>query len=177
LNKILMIPLLLAINFMSYAASPHFIACKSTYALCTEALCEPLPGKAGFASCACKVKKGYSAATKPCTGILKTKHGQAISSRYYPVKSYLPCSNSRPWAFCLDSPCIIDPQAPDKATCICSLVKNKGDYVVVPGAPIKASCTKGIYSSATISDVNNITAFIKTQTTLHPFPIKVLNGQ
>lgn len=174
LNKTLIIALLSFMSAICYAKSPNFVACNSTYALCTEALCEPLPGKAGFATCSCKVETGYSAGEKPCTGIIKTQHGQAVSSRYYPIKSYKICANDRPWAFCLDSPCIIDPNDASKASCICSLVKNQGKYIVVPNGHEAASCTKGIYSSATIEDVTQITNFLKTQPDLPPFPIKVL---
>ncbi|CEG57941.1 hypothetical protein [Legionella fallonii] len=175
MNRLVIIALLSLIHMIGYAKSSNFVACKSTYALCTEALCEPLPGKAGFATCSCKVKTGYSAGTKPCTGVIKTQHGQAVSSRYYPIKSYKVCTNDRPWAFCLDSPCIMDPQDPSKATCICSLAKNQGKYIIVPKGHEAASCTQGIYSSATVDDVTQITDFLKTQPNLHPFPIKVLN--
>ena len=175
MNKILIITLLSLMSVISYAKSSNFVACKSTYALCTEALCEPLPGKAGFATCSCKVETGYSAGATPCIGIIKTQHGQAVSSRYYPIKSYKICANDRPWAFCLDSPCIIDPNDASKASCICSLVKNQGKYIIVPNGHEEASCTKGIYSSATIEDVTQITDFLKTQPNLPPFPIKVLN--
>lgn len=175
MNKFLYAVLLVLVSFGSNAASSNFTACKSTYALCTTALCDPLPGKAGFANCACQVKTGYSAGTKPCTGIIKTKAGKAVSSRYYPVKDYVRCSNNRLWAFCLDSPCVIDPENPEKASCICSLVKDKGDYVVITDDNTKTSCTTGIYSSATIDDINQITAFLKQQPQLQPFPLEVLN--
>lgn len=177
LKKILITFLLLCINFNSHAAASDFTVCRSTYALCTTAVCQPLPGKAGFATCSCKVKTGYSAGTKPCTGIIKTKAGQAVSSRYFPIKAYKSCANDRPWAFCLDSPCVVNPNDTGKASCICSLVKNKGNYVVVADHHHKTSCTSKIYSSATIKDIDQITAFLKTHSELPPFPIKVLNGQ
>jgi hypothetical protein len=177
LNKILATYLLAFVTFNLNATAPDFTVCKSTYALCTTALCEPLPGKAGFATCACTVEDGYSAGSKPCTGLIKTKLGQAVSSRYSPIKAYELCANDRPWAFCLDSPCVVDPNDASKASCICSLVKNKGNYIVVSDTHHKNSCTSGIYSSATVNDVNQITNFLKEHAELPTFPIKVLNGQ
>ncbi len=177
LKKILTAFLLLCIHLHANASSSDFTVCRSTYALCTTAVCQPLPGKAGFATCACKVKTGYSAGTKPCTGIIKTKAGQAVSSRYFPIKAYKSCANDRFWAFCLDSPCVVNPNDSSKASCICSLVKNKGNYIIVPDGHHKTSCTSKIYSSATVDDLNQITTFLKKHSELPPFPIKVRNGQ
>ncbi|WP_226905553.1 hypothetical protein [Legionella antarctica] len=176
MKKILSTFLMLCLHLHASASSSDFTLCKSTYALCTTAVCQPLPGKAGFATCACKVKTGYSAGTKPCTGIIKTKAGKAVSSRYFPIKAYKNCANDRLWAFCLDSPCVVNPNDSSKASCICSLVKNKGNYVIVSDGRHKTSCTSKIYSSATVNDVTQITAFLKTHSELPPFPIKELNG-
>lgn len=178
MKRIFFIFFLLPFNINSFASSSDFTLCKSTYALCTTALCKTIPGKKGLASCKCDVKVNqYSAGTKPCSGVIRTKKGLAISSRYSPISSYVRCHNSRPWAFCLDSPCLIDPKNPKTAFCLCSLVKNKGDYVVVTDHYDKNTCTKGIYSSAAIKDVQQITQFLKGRSELPPYPIKVLNAR
>jgi hypothetical protein len=168
-----MILFILLFSFNVNANKADFTACKSTYALCTTALCQPIPGKKGSVTCFCDVKTGYSAGTRACSGVIESKHKQEISSRYYPIKAYERCSNDRPWAFCLDSPCIIDSINPSKALCLCSLLQNQGDYVAVKEGQNPTSCTSGIYSSATVDDINQITDFLKGQTDLQPYKVKV----
>lgn len=168
--------LLLAANLSLTALADNFIACKSTYALCTTAPCVPIPGKKGFVSCKCSVNTGYSVGTKSCKKIQNTSKGQITYSRYYPIKSYATCSNNRPWAWCLDSPCIIDKKDPTQASCLCSVVKNKGPYIIVTNTYDQSTCTTGLYSSALVSQSKQITDFLKTQSVLPPFPIKVLNS-
>src|ERR1700733_13268355 len=103
MKKTLLFSLFLASSITAQA--DNFTLCKSTFALCTKALCEPIPGKTDMVSCHCIVKTGYSAGTKPCQEVKKTDAGKMVYSRYYPIKSYVVCTNNRPWAWCLDSPC------------------------------------------------------------------------
>jgi hypothetical protein len=117
----------------------------------------------------------YSAGLKPCVA-KKTRKGQLLRSRYHPISSYARCSNSRPWAWCLDKPCSVDKDNPSQATCKCSVVANQGDYLIVnaDGQYDNSSCTTGMYSSATIVELDQVTDFLKTHDTpLHPVPIKV----
>jgi hypothetical protein len=153
----------------------EFTACDSTYALCTTARCVPIEGSKDLVSCNCKVKSGYSAGTKPCHKIVKTQEGDLIYSRYFPIKSYVTCSNSRPWAWCLDKPCLIDKKDFSKASCACSLVKNLGDYIIVADSYSQSVCTTDIVSSATVTDANKVTDFLKTQKELQPYPVKVIS--
>lgn len=157
-------------------AANNFTLCNSKYALCTTAKCSLANDKEKLVSCKCDVKTGYSAGTKPCETVEHTSKGQLIYSRYYPIKSYVKCSNERPWAWCLDSPCWIDKKNPSKAMCACSLVKNKGDYIIVTDKYADATCTSDLYSSATVKDANQVTDFLKGQKDLQPFPIKVINS-
>jgi hypothetical protein len=173
----LWILLSLTLLLTSSTFASHFTACQGKYALCTTASCKPVPGKKGLVSCDCDVKTGYSASTKACQEVKKTDKGQLIYSRYYPIKSYVRCSNNRPWAWCLDKPCIIDKNNPSKAACTCSLVKDQGDYIIVTDTYSKSACTTGIISSATVKDDEQITDFLKTQEALPPFPVNVLNPQ
>ena len=149
--------------------------CESTYALCTSAVCEPMLGYPDKVNCICEVKSGYSAAQKVCQKLKETDKGALLYSRYYPIHGYKICSNDRSWAYCLDAPCMLDKNDPEKATCLCSLVKNKGNYVLVTDKKIEASCESGIFSSATIGQVQQITDFLKTKDELTPFEIKVQN--
>lgn len=165
---------LIALACTSNVSASKFYACKSKYALCTTAPCTPVAGKKDVVSCHCKVVTGYSAGAKQCQDEKKTKKGILINSRYYPVKSYARCSNSRPWAWCLDKPCLIDKKDPSSASCACSVVSNLGDYVIVTNKNTPSTCTTGIISSATIDGITDITNFLKTQDQPKPFPIKVL---
>jgi hypothetical protein len=70
-----------------------------------------------------------------------TPDGQQIHSRPYPVKSFAICKNDRPWAWCLDKPCIIDKNNPEAAACTCDVVKNLGAYVIVTSNYAPTTCT------------------------------------
>lgn len=156
---------------------PDFKVCESTYALCTTAACTPIPGDDDTVSCACDVKTGYSAGEEPCTQEVATSEGKQISSRYYPIKSYVACANDRPWAWCLDKPCIVDENNPTKASCACTVTKDQGPYLVVTDTYTDTTCTTKMWSSAIVAGVNQLTDFLKTSDNLKPFDIKVLNPQ
>ena len=160
------------------AQAQDFKVCKSKFALCTVAWCDPIPGNDKQVSCHCTVNTGYSAGQEPCQMVKETPEGQQVRSRYSPVKSYAICSNDRPWAWCLDKPCIIDKNNPEAAACACDAVKNLGDYVIVTSAYTTSTCARGIISSATVEQITEVTDYLKSKTKLlHPFPIKVLNDQ
>jgi hypothetical protein len=172
--------LLIAIGAVVTADAADFIVCESKYALCTTAPCTPIPGKDGWVSCQCNVVTGYSAGMKPCQPVQDTAEGQRVNSRYHPIQSYALCSNNRPWAWCLDSPCVIDRNNPSQAACACSIVANQGDYVIVSatGTYDDSSCTTGLYSSARVTDLNQVTDFLRTHGgPLRPVPIKVYTGK
>jgi hypothetical protein len=122
------------------------------------------------------VHTGYSAATTACRATTQTSQGQSIVSRYYPVKAYAVCSNARPWANCLDSPCIVDKNDPTRAACTCTVAKGQGPYVAVGTSYSKSMCSTGIISSATVQQSEAVTRFLKTNGLLEPFPIDVLTG-
>lgn len=67
---------------------------------------------------------------------------------------------------------MLDKNEPEKATCLCNLVKNKGNYVLVTDKKIPANCESGIFSSATVQQITN---FLKTKDELKPFEITVQN--
>lgn len=160
----------------AHASPAPFTLCKSTYALCTTARCTPIAGRAGSVSCGCTVHAGYSAATTTCRAVQETSAGRLIVSRYYPVEAYAICSNDRPWANCLDSPCLIDKQDPSKATCTCTVAKNQNPYVIVTNRYTKSTCTTGIISSATVQGGEQISNFIRAQKLIPPFTTKILNS-
>jgi hypothetical protein len=165
-----------ALPIAAFAEGDGFKLCASTYALCTTAPCTPAPGKENAVSCACEVKTGYSAGQQDCQKETKTDAGVEIRSRYFPVKSYAVCTNDRPWAWCLDKPCIIDKDDPTKANCACTAVKDQGPYVIVTDTYTDTTCTTGIISSATVTQITDVTNFIKASKALKPYDIKVLNS-
>jgi hypothetical protein len=148
--------------------------CESTFALCTVASCDPIPGNDKQVNCHCTVNKSYSAGAQDCSGVVETPKGQEIRSRYFPVKSYAACSNNRPWAWCLDKPCLIDKNNPEAASCTCDVVKDLGTYVIVTSEYTPATCTSGVISSATIPQIEQATESLK-KAKVPVFPIQVLN--
>ena len=165
----------LSLALASGAHAQDLKVCDSTFALCTVAWCDPIPGNDKQVSCHCTVNKGYSAGAEACSGIQQTPEGQQIRSRYYPVKSYAVCSNNRPWAWCLDKPCIIDKNNPEAAACKCDVVKDLGAYVIVTSNYTPTTCTTGVISSATVTQIDQATESLKKAKVLEPFPIQVLN--
>ena len=157
------------------ASTPGFTLCKSTYALCTTARCKPIPGQPGNLLCGCSVETGYSAGTHTCKPVRHTNAGDLIYSRYYPVKAYAVCSNARPWAWCLDVPCLVDKKNPARASCTCTVAKNQTPYVIVGSGYDSSTCTTGIVSSATVQGITQIDAFIRSQHLLPNFTVKVVN--
>ena len=156
-------------------AKSGFTVCKSTYALCTTAACKPIAGDKDNVACACEVRTGYSAGRVACVEAKTTSEGTMVVSRYFPIKSYAQCANDRPWAWCFDKSCVIDKNDPTKATCTCSLVKDKGDYVMVTQAYTPATCSSGLYSSATVTDLEDVTHFLEGHPQLKPFKLNLLN--
>lgn len=153
-KKSFLLSFLIALGGWSHAsfAEKPFV-CEGDYALCTTAECFPIPGHPERALCHCKTKTGYSAGYRPCQETKTTEEGyKEIKSRYYPIKSYVKCTNDRPWTSCLDSPCLVDAQDPSKAVCTCSLVKGKGDYVLPSDTCDKKKCDAGLWSSALVTN-------------------------
>jgi hypothetical protein len=174
-RKAILLILFFAICPNASARAEDFIVCQSIYALCTTAQCTPIAGKTDVVSCKCNVETDYSAGLKPCED-KSGSEGDMLRSRYHPIKSYARCSNSRPWAWCLDKPCVVDKSDPAKAVCACSIRSEQGSYVIVndSGSYDPSSCTTGIYSSATVADLNQVTDYLKTHNTkLRAVPIKV----
>jgi len=161
--------------FSVITQAQDFKVCKSTFALCTIAPCDPIPGNDKQVACHCTVNDSYSSGQEACQGVKDTPEGQQVRSRYYPVHSYAVCANDRPWAWCLDKPCLIDKNNPEAASCACDVVKNLGDYVIVTSNYTPATCTTGVISSATVSQITQVTDYLKKAKVLTPFNIRVLN--
>lgn len=166
----------LAVLASGGAMAGDYQVCRSTYALCTTAKCNPAKAGSDTVACKCEVRTGYSVGSTPCQEPKQTSAGLQVLSRYYPIKSYAHCANNRPWASCYDKECVVDKDDPSKATCTCSVKENEGDYVMVTDSYSAETCTIGLYSSATVSELEQVTDFLKGQKDLKPFPLKVLNA-
>ncbi|MGH6811556.1 MAG: hypothetical protein ACREDM_04175 [Methylocella sp.] len=165
---------LLAASGNAAAGQTSFKLCKSTYALCTSAECTSVPGKEGTVSCTCDVKTGWSAGQERCQE-KEASEGKELRSRYFPVKSVAVCSNDRPWAWCLDKPCIVDKNAPTKAACACTVVKDQGPYVIGAETYNEKICTTGIISSATVTQITQVTDFLKKKKQFSHIDLKFVN--
>ncbi|MEO5560832.1 MAG: hypothetical protein ABIO49_13005 [Dokdonella sp.] len=160
------------------AQTPAFKVCKSTYALCTTATCSAIAGSSTEVSCACDVKTGYSLGAQECTNATEAAPGDSIASRYFPIKSFVACSNDRQWANCLDAPCTLAAgAAAGNANCTCTLAHGSAPYVITTNKYTAETCTSGIISSATVDSVLDVTQFLETSNELQPFDFKVLNVQ
>ncbi len=158
------------------AIAGNYQVCKSTYALCTTAKCDAAKSGSDTVACSCEVRTGYSVGSTPCQAVKQTSAGKQVVSRYFPIKSYARCANNRPWANCFDKTCVVDPKDPSKATCTCSVKESEGDYVVVTNAFTPKTCTTDLWSSATVSGLEEVTNFLKGQSELTPFPLNVVNA-
>ena len=142
--------------------------------MCTSAPCKTVPAKDGTVSCACEVKTGYSAGQEPCQE-RETSEGKELRSRYFPLPSVAVCSNNRPWAWCLDKPCLIDKKDPTKATCACAAVKDQGPYVIGADTYSDKICTTGLISSATVTQITQVTDFLKGKSQFSHIDLKFVN--
>ena len=61
--------------------------------------------------------------------------------------------------------------------CACNIVKDKGPYVMVTDSYSDTTCTTGLYSSATVKALNDVTDFLKTNANLKPFDLKVVGEE
>lgn len=127
--------------------------CKQQYALCTQAPCEHA-ASAGASddktvSCRCLVEDGYSFGFTDCAdrtpagdSVISTFSTQDVTASVHEMS----CPDGTPWANCLDMPCTIDPDDPQKATCQCEVVES-GAFVTMGGACDTSTCSSVIWSA------------------------------
>lgn len=141
----------------SYAGSDQAKGkvCQNKYALCTSAPCIPDPNDPDKrAICKCDVEKGDNFGMTDCDArqpkTLKDD-GQYVVSTYSfkqaPEKKVLLCDSGNPWTDCLDQPCIVDPNNPDKAICSCKL-HTTGEFYTYGGNCDKSTCKTSYWSAA-----------------------------
>lgn len=176
----------------SHSRTAGLNVCQGTFANCTEAVCDPVSsgGKISAFKCKCAVQKGYSLGfngpgnRNSCQSIPQDGPTvkQKVPSRYAPITSFVVCTNNRPWAACLDAPCIVDhvdPNDKTKGTAVCACPKQTGfPYGFIPanGQYSRAGCQDEYVSSATSKQLLTITQYLTTPAgkDLPPLPITVL---
>ncbi len=141
------------------------LVCDQRYALCTSAPCIPDPNDSSRTICACEVRSGqsYGTTTDPegtCEAFAPY-HGpdgvQHIVSTYSfdqtPSQPMMTCAPAEPWSDCLNQPCTVDPLKPLAALCSCKIGSTGSeDWLTLGGQCNAATCSKGYWSGALVSD-------------------------
>lgn len=153
--------------------------CNQTYALCTSALCIPLPGDPSKATCLCDVEEGRSMATVPCDTLKSSTDAHGITTVYSTFsfkqfqegKKAMKCPDGTPWTWCLNKRCTIDPSDSKKAICVCDVVRS-GEWMTLGGNCNTATCDAGYWSGATLKDNADGNAFLTKALGLDKSPVK-----
>lgn len=155
------------------------IVCKQPYALCTTATCVPMPGDKNKSLCFCNVFDGYStgslscAKRKPYTGPHGNQHiVSTFSFEDYATNKAMTCPSGKPWAFCLDKPCQIDPRNSNQAICACDIM-TKGASVTLGGQCNTSTCDNTLYSAASASELDGGTQALMKAMKLTESPVRV----
>jgi hypothetical protein len=156
--------LLLAAQASHAADSGGQVICEGRYALCSSALCKPVPGSSTAVNCACEGPlHGLNIANSSCKA-----RADALTSTFSlhdpstaggkAAKSALACvgNDANVWAFCLDAPCTIEDGKP---TCRCALQPRSDYYTFVGACPAGASALRAacgqIWSAASRAELES----------------------
>jgi hypothetical protein len=142
--------------------------CEQPYALCTSAPCVPQPGDPTKAICWCDVEEGKSMSTVPCDTIRPSTDADGIRTVYSTFsleqaqegKKGMKCPNGAPWTWCLNKICTVDPSKPEKAICVCDVVRGTGDWMTFGGGCDVSACKTGYWSGALLADFESGNAFM-----------------
>lgn len=134
--------------------------CSQEYALCTSAPCIPDPQDPKKSICFCTVQQGKSFGNASCAHRkpYTDKFGvRFVTSDYsfaeYHTKKTMICPDGKPWSFCLDKKCTVDPKDPTRAICTCDVLHAQ-KFVTLGGNCDKATCDTAYWSGATLDEVN-----------------------
>lgn len=182
-----LLPVFLAVAmlivFSSYKKKENsnsgFQLCYNEYALCTSAKCVPLPGNPNQVICSCVVENGPSAATVPCDTLtpftdsfgIRTIFSTFSFEEFQNGKKALHCPDGTPWSNCLNKQCTVDPSDPQKAICICDLVRT-GKWFTAGGDCDSSTCATNYWSGALDSDLKPSSAFLVKALGLKKSPVK-----
>ncbi|WP_146158188.1 hypothetical protein [Enhygromyxa salina] len=144
--------------------------CQGTYALCTSAPCVPIPNS-NQATCSCEVLQGSSMAGAPCDTVAPGKDSSGNETVYsmFSLAQFnegdrvMFCAKDKPWSWCLDKPCTVDPKDPGRASCICDIVTDsKHAWLTLGGDCNTSTCDTAYWSAATLEDFDAGTKFLRS---------------
>ena len=159
------------------------VICENKYVLCTSAPGIPDPSNPDTkAICSCNVNEGKNFGMSECqtrTPVTDSNGVTRAVSNYSfnqtPVKPGLLCPAGKPWTFCLDKPCIIDPANPLKAICTCD-IERKEAFVTFGGECNTMTCDTAYWSAATLEDIKGANATLMKAFDLKDDPIDYCPG-
>jgi hypothetical protein len=180
ISYILPIIAVVSVAFTNQKANDANQLCKHQYALCTSALCVPMPGDPTKAICFCDVKEGASMSTVPCDTITPSTDADGIRTVYSTFsldqfregKKSMKCPSNTPWTWCLNKRCTVDPSNAKKAVCTCDVKRNVGEWTTLGGNCDTSTCKTGYWSGAPLSDFADGTAFLLNAFGLDKSPVK-----
>jgi hypothetical protein len=134
--------------------------CDGSYALCIKASCSAIASRSSSggssianALCACDVVKGWSMGPASCSARAPVQSGgytylmSTYSNAFNATNKTLSCSSTDTlWAWCYGAPCVVDPAAPNKASCNCPVKQSAANTL---GGDCKPGACGMIWSAAT----------------------------
>jgi hypothetical protein len=152
--------------------------CNQQFALCTSAPCIPEPGNPKAAICTCDVQEGPNLATVECDTVkpstdangIRTIYSQFALTQFERGKKGLKCASGTPWTWCLNKTCTVDPANPDKAICICDVVRT-GEWMTAGGDCNVSTCNTAYWSGAPLDDLADGTDFLMKQLNIETSPV------
>ena len=165
-------------------SSSSGIICENTCVLCTSAPCIPDPSNPDTkAICTCDVNNGKNFGTSECSertprtdlnGVIHALSNYSFNQS--PNKPVLVCPGGKPWTFCLDKPCIIDPADPLKAICTCDIDRTQ-PFITFGGECNTLTCNTAYWSGATVSDFQGASQELMKAFGLKENPAQYCPGQ
>jgi hypothetical protein len=165
---------------IAYEKTNHsqFYLCRHSYALCTSALCVPQPGNPEKAICFCDVEEGASMATVPCKNLSPTvdSHGvrtiySTFSLKQFKNKKAMRCPEGKPWTWCLNKICTVDPTNSSKAICLCDVMMSD-EWVTFGGDCDTKTCETSYWSGAHLKDLSDGNLFMVKSLRLDKSPLQ-----
>jgi hypothetical protein len=161
------------------SASLTMYLCKQPYALCTSAVCVPVPGDPTKTICSCDVEDGASMSSVACNTLTPSTDANGIHTIYSTYSltqsvqglKALKCPGGTPWSQCLNKVCTVDPSNPKKALCLCDVVRNPTEWMTLGGNCDTSTCSTAYWSGATVPDAYSGGAFMTKAMGLDKSPV------
>lgn len=179
LQRIMLALLMLGFGVQGLAENAKTgITCKQPYAICTTAVCVPMPGVEGKALCFCNVADGISFGNLSCEQRKPQKsHGKTyniVSTFSFddaPTNSVMSCPAGHAWTNCLNKPCQIDPRNSNQALCTCD-IEQSTPFITFGGECDTSTCNNTLYSGAPLASLDEATGVLLKAMNLAKSPVK-----